>query len=57
MLTLKKPLEVIAMEIKRIVDGFWGIQALLDDLKNDIEEVLDNGETAVVTINIGREKT
>ena len=45
------------MEIKRIVDGFWGIQALLDDLKNDIEEVLDNGETAVVTINIGREKT
>ena len=44
-------------KIERLVDGFWGIQSLLDELKEQVELVLDSGETAVVHIVVDSEKT
>ena len=43
--------------LERVVDGFWGIQKLLDDLKEQVELVLDSGESAVVHIVVDSEKT
>ena len=42
---------------RRVLDGWWGIDELLDDLRKQIVAELDGGRSAVVEWRVGSEKT
>ena len=58
MLMPELPLRRITMaKIERLVDGFWGIPGILQEIREEIEKVIDSGESADVDVEITARKT
>lgn len=42
---------------ERVLDGWWGIDDLLADIRKEVVATLDEGRSAVVLWKVGSEKT